>query len=357
MRVSKVLMTGFMVVMIAALTFTTVGAQAEPPPVEDAAAQDSSIGVDAAVVPVSPYAVIVYTRKPVFTFLKNYDAKAYQIQVREQSSATVVYTYKGSGTCNNYVCWLQPDTKLDMAGAAFNGIYEWRVNYKIGTMWHVYSAWIPFAVYKSKFNSTFDLNYKNWNVWYGPWMWDMVKGRIWTLGDNNYYNSMYYSYFFPSFDYTVRMKRKVNISNTNSVVVWGKPSPTTSWHQWSDAVYVNYRNNREVSVWQITGGGINEIMFIPDCAAVNPFGWNEFRVVGIYPYLDIWLNGTYLGYVELSTLPISSYLGFDTFTNSLADQKYLVDWAKASVPDLSASMTHDPAMNLTMDPVEVEVPQ
>jgi hypothetical protein len=350
MRVSKVLMTGFVVVMIAALTFTTVGAQAEPPPAEDIATQDSSIGVDATVVPVSPVNSVVYGRAPYFTFRRNYDAKAYSVQVREYGSGTILYTYQGAYTCTNYVCWMRPDTKLNMAGAAYTGDYEWRVSSKEGTIWHVYSSWAPFYVIDNGFNSTFDVNYKNWNVWDGLWMWDAAKGRIWTTGDVNYYNSMYFSYYFPSFDYTVRMKRKLNEGNTNSLVVWGKPSATTGSHMWHDGYYVNYRNNKQVSIWKVVGGSWTGVFEIVDCAAVVPFGWNEIRVVGIYPYLDLWLNGVYLGYIMLTELPVSYYLGFDMYAGA-ADQKFLVDWAKVSIPSMSPFAVRDPALELTMQPV------
>lgn len=347
MRYSKVLMTGFVVVMIAALTLTSAGAQAEPPPVGEVEPQDAPIEVDALVVPVSPVnGALVYTRKPVFTFLKNHDAVAYRVQVREFGSATVLYSFTGAGVCTDYVCRLQPDTALEFAGAADAGDYEWHVAYRVGTMWSVYSSWERFFVLAKRFNSTFDLNYKNWLQWEGYWYWSELKGMIWTLGDPDRFNSMYYKYYFPNFDYTVRMKRKISDPGTNMVVVWGNPSPTHTQQYWDDGYYIGYTNNRHFRVWKYVDGVYTTLEYIEDCAAVNPYGWNEVRVVGIYPYLDYWLNGVYLGYITLTEIPENFYLGFDMYSYGVVGDKFFVDWAKASVPDLSAAMLHDPSMEL-----------
>lgn len=362
MRYSKPVLTVIVVLMVLSLTFTTVGAQGELPPAEDTAPpeliefsqqpQDAPIEVDAAVVQVSPVDTIVYTKKPVFVFSKNYDAIGYRIQVRQYGSDTILYTYSAAYTCSDYVCWMQPGIKLKMAGAEYTGDYEWRIAYQTsGQLLYLYSSWTRFFVADDSFTSTFDLDFKNWNDWQGPWQWNPTKGQMWTTGTIDLYNSMYYTYYYPSFDYTVRMKRKVNTTNTNGVWVWGHPSPPSTSYAWHDGYRIFYRNDGVIGVWSYKDGVQSNELTISDSTAVKPYGWNEIRVVGIYPYLDFWVNGVYLGYITLTSLPAGYYLGFDMFSNGEADEKFLVDWAKASIPSVSPYAVRDPAMELYMEPV------
>ena len=157
---------------------------------------------------------------------------------------------------------------------------------------------------------------------------------------------MYYKYYFPNFDYTVRMKRKISDPATNAVVVWGHPSPSHTLQYWDDGYYIAYTNNQHFKVWKYLNGAYESLVYIDADVPVNPYGWNEVRVVGIYPYLDFWLNGVYLGYITLTEFPEGFYLGFDMYSYGVVGDKYFVDWAKAVVPDLSAAMVHDPSMEL-----------
>jgi len=161
---------------------------------------------------------------------------------------------------------------------------------------------------------------------------------------------MYFTNWFTNFEYTVRMKRKVNAGNTNSLILWGKPGNTPT-HQWDSGIYFNYRNNGEISVWKMTGGGSwTEEWSDTPVGVVVPYGWNELRVVAIYPYIDFWLNGTYLGYIESS--PTTYYVGFDAYTTGIADEKFMVDSAQATAIQFAPFTVHDPAMRLDLNPVE-----
>lgn len=364
MRNAKSVLTVMIVLMVLSLTFTSVGAQDEVP--VDLSADwtdqpdqamipdgtldgDAMIGVDGPVYPISPYISIVYSRTPVFYFHRDYRAAKYLIEVRMYEGASL-YSFRGVGTCNAFSCWLQPTTKLKSKGIDSPGHYEWRVaSVDSGGVVQPFSIYADFFVFSKGFNSSFDTNYNKWHNGYGPWYWLDEKGQLMTLGDAGKYNNMYHTEYFQSFDYTVRMKRKVNAANTNAVVVWGDPTSATTDHNWSDGIYIFYTNSGDFGVMKFVSGEDPEMLaLIFDCPLVKPYSWNEIRVVGVAPYLDIWLNGYYLGWVGSN--PPGYYLGIDMFSTGASDEKFLVDWAKVSAVSITDSLTHDPSMQLGVAP-------
>lgn len=360
MKGSKLFSTLFAVVLILSLTFSMVSADAPPEP-ENAVQPDGPISVDAYPRPIAPTGgEDVYTKLPVFYFSKDYTANKYRIEVYNILTGEVVYEFEGYPNCTNNVCQLQPDTKLKVYRFQEDGgYYKWRVRSRViaGTffVWTSYSAYSYFYVMSKGFDATFDTSpvFNNWYAWTASWTWK-TTGKVRTYGLVNNWTTLMRANYYNDFEYTVLMKRKVNISNSNFILIYGDPVPTSDG-MFNDGLYFQYRNDEYWSVYHIENGVSTAIQPWTDTDAIVPYGWNELRVLANYPYVDLWINGTYLGWIEMPSIS-GGYVGFGMYSVA-NDEPLVVDSAKLTAFYVGMQAEHDPAMQLGLNPVEVTAEQ
>lgn len=307
------------------------------------------ISVDAIAGPISPAYEYIYTKTPVFYFYRDYSATRYRIEVYDIVIGSTVYTFAGAGTCSSYYCSLKPTTKLHNLTYSDDSEYKWRVQAKVGGVWQTYSDWFSFIVISKGFNNTFDTEPSKWGPWYGDWTWLEAKGIIKTSGTPGYWDSVLEEDLYLDFDYTVRMKRKYNQSYPNAVIIYGSPDPLTPNASWNDGIYFEYINVGYWAIWKTVDGVSSWIQDWTETSAIDPYGYNELRVVGVYPYLDLWINGTYLGWLDNDTVWYG-FVGVSMFSD-LHNEPLLVDSARLTSINVSALAQHDPAMQLGLEPV------
>jgi hypothetical protein len=312
---------------------------------------DDGISVDGTATPLSPITEYVYKKKPIFYFTRDYAASMYSIGVYDDYWGEFVYAgYTDKGTCTSYYCYIRPDVKLEPAGLFHTGYYEWDVISKVGGYWQSWSPWQSFRVMLKKFNDTFDLVPTYWWYLYGDWYWLESKGQMKGYAYTGYWASMLRDGYFYNVDYTVMMKRKDNISESNAVTIWGQPAPYGTNHEWYNGITFQYTNNGYYSIWKEVNGVWSWIQPWTPSSAINQYGWNELRIVGNFPYFDVWLNGTYLGWWYDNAVIYGGYTGVGMYGGGVYDQKLMVDYARATAVQYTSLAERDPSMQLGLEP-------
>jgi len=314
--------------------------------------QAGAIGVEALLMPISPDEEYIHTRTPKFYFTRDMNADRYRIIVESVESGGTLYTYTGAGVCNAYFCYLQPSTKLSTLKVDDAGYYHWGVmaRDKDTGSWGPISLPAPFIVLGKGFKSEFVDNADKWLTWNGVWTLNTNKGRMQSNGVSGQYGSMYFNEGYYNYEYTVRMKRKTNVFSENSIILNGSPSPMSATAAWDDGIHFGYSNLGDWMLWTTVNGAHTILENWTLNSAIKKFGWNELRVVVNRPFVDLWINGTYLGWYQIST-PNGALVGISMYTGA-ADQALLVDYARLTPIKFAPFAEHDPAMQLGLDPVE-----
>jgi len=316
--------------------------------------QPDTVGIDAILMPISPEEEYIHTRTPKFYFTRDMNADRYRIIVASEELGGTLYTYTDAGVCNAYYCYVQPPTKLNTLKFDDMGYYRWGVsarNKNTGVYGPI-SLPAAFIVLGKGFNSEFTLNANKWQPWYGAWTLNTNKGRMQSEGVPGSYSSMYFDEGFYNFEYKVRMKRKVNVFDQNSIIINGTPDPLNAGGSWDDAIYFSYANYGDWLLMTRINGDPTILIDWTLNAAIKPYGWNELKVVVNRPFVDFWINGTYLGWYTINT-PNGPLVGFG-MTSGGVDQTLLVDYARLTPIKFAPFAEHDPAMQLGLDPVEGE---
>jgi len=332
----------FVLMVLLSLALIPVSADTTPP--EGGYSPDSDHAY-----PISPVDENVYTRRPKYYFSRPIGATEYFIQVWSQGPPfETAYTIQGPGVCNDYYCYLRSPLKLNPRSMGYSGNYTWKVQALVGGVWHGYDDQVTFTVLSKGFDDSFSVEPLKWHTWNGDWTWNAVKGRIQTFGTSGQYSSLYHEDAFLNYEYTVRMKRKMDNKYPNSIVVMGTPNPLQPSGQWSDAVYFSYKNEGYWALWSVVGGVLPSTLTWHEEGAINEFGWNELKVRVYRPYVDLWINGEYLGWYEVTDVD-GEYVGIDMYSTGVTDDKFIVDWAKLVPIKFSAFAVHDPSMQLDSD--------
>lgn len=203
-----------------------------------------------------------------------------------------------------------------------------------------------------KIKAPFDADpvFKNWMQFISTWYWLPAKGQIKTYGTLSSRTTLLHTYLMSNFEYTVRMKRKVATYNPNFILIYGYPTPMAADGSFYDGLYFQYANDGSYYVYQRVDGVNYQLVGWTESDAIVPYGWNELKVLGNLPYVDLWINGTYLGWVELNGG--AGNVGFGMLT-TVADSPLLVDWAYANAYYVTVQREHDPAMQLGSNPLPV----
>jgi hypothetical protein len=349
MRISKALMTGFVVVMIAAFTFTMVGAQEEPttafPVSGNGDIQDISTftplpddyepsagdvtPLATSPYPISPNGNSIFTKTPRFYFTRNLSATKYRVWVYDIVAAKTVYVYKGAGVCGTAYCYLEPPTSLKpyKYGATEGGLYIWAVDAKVGLGWVGYSSFVEFVVFSSGFTSTFDVNAKKWLTLNGTWGLTS-KGYYRTYGTSGQtVNILQNEYFLDGIVYEVKMKRKANNLNWNRIYLAGDPYPFFDTQWWYAGYMLEFKNDGSWAVIRNSSGVYTQLAYVTGSPTIEPYGWNTLTVWMDHGTLHFWINGMYLGYYNDTALT-GGFVGIGMFKSTTEPDPLLVDYAK-----------------------------
>jgi len=359
MKRTKFTWTLLVVGVVLALTVSPVFAENTLPPPdqssESPAGEEGGISVDALPLPRSPNEDnLVYVKKPVFVFTRAQSATNYEVEVFNLNTSTVVGTfYVPTSSCDARYCRFTSPFKLK-PGNYFGdtGVYGWRVRAKIIT-WSDYSDYRGFIVLSPGFNATFDTwpAFTNWQVWNAGWTYNAATGTIQSEGLTGHWSELMHIYYFKNdFEYTVRMKRKVEAIYPNAILIYGYPTPIDTDGGFDDGVYFQYTNGGAYGVWQNYNGSYTWLKYWTATDAIKPYKWNVLKVVAQSPYIDLYLNDTYLGWVEV-TMPVAGgYVGIG-MANGGPGEPLLVDYAQVSAYYLQTQTERDPAMKLGGEPI------
>ena len=363
MKKSKIVLCVVTALLVLSFMAGPVSAQDEPPvwdgtlpdlneysPRYDEDYPPEPITVNAGVDPVSPNMELVYSKWTKLYFSRDYYATNYRVEILDLAKS-VTYTVKGTGTCDNYYCYLQSPVKLSTYNYPLTGgVYQWRVQSKVSGSWQSWSSYAPFLVMSKGFTSTFDTDKANWYDVYGTWT--LAKGSLKTQGTAaNLWDSTLQREHFLQFDYTVTMKRKSTDNHASCAIVLGYPTPLGSDKHWDDGIYFCYGNNKMVGVFQYYNGSISWISpgYWP-VSVVKPYDWNTLRILVNGRYVDFWFNGLYLGYDD-TALGIGM-VGVTMFDSWDAKDPLLVDQVVVVADQRIMSDPHDPAMRLIPIPMD-----
>ena len=362
MKSSKFAATLLAVFVMLALTVSSVLAEAPLPPAdqggEPPAEEASGISVDALPLPRSPINNnYVYVKKPVFIFTRAKNATSYEVEVFNESTDTVVGSFiVPTSSCDARYCRFTSPFKLKpYTWVGETGFYSWRVRAKI-LFWSSYSAPAGFYVFSPGFNATFDTSpaFTNWQAWSAGWTHDAATGTIQSEGWTDHWAELMHINYYENFEYTVRMKRKVNSNNSNAILIYGYPTPLDTDGGFDDGVYFQYNNDGQYSIWHNSNGTMTWIKDWTDSDAIKPYKWNVLKVEVQYPYVDLYLNDTYLGYVTLTTGLAGGYVAVAMYS-AAAGEPLLVDYAQVTAYYLQSQTVRDPAMNIGGEPIPATV--
>lgn len=393
MKGSKLLMILLTTLMTLAFIVTTVGAQGQVPQVGevdedgdlvvdifpqlnvsaaptlpdlagmvDLGARDGEISVDS--VPIYPDLAYVYTKYPTFVFSKDAAALKYQVAVYDYSTspAKLLYTFKGAPNCVVDQCALTPTTPLKaVVYPGYKGIYLWQVRSKTLLGWGGWSWLAIFGVLKTSFLSTFTTLDTKWIPMYGNWVvtsagYAKTKGMMYT------WSSLMEKHFAAdNYVYEVMMKRKTvddsgDISSANRIYFLADVTAGSA-NSLYDGYAFAYANDGYYSLWRRDDGAAVSLITWTYSAYINPEGWNKLTVMTDYPYIDLYINEHYLGYVYIADDPIvyrMGYVGVEMYEYYSPKSPLMVDWARLEYTTtfpysfaMGADGLRDPAYELT----------
>lgn len=199
---------------------------------------------------------------------------------------------------------------------------------------------------------------------YGDWF-RVDPGYLKTKGVTyEYASAIQKEWFADGYVYEVVMKRKVSVygdTPSNRVYFMGAPGnyPYDGW----DSGYEFYYYDDGSYYLEVIDNGSYTTLLSGTTSAINHYGWNKLTVWTDYPYIDIWINGVYLGWTQINDDPFyyrSGYVGVAGFKNSTKSALF-VDKAALKYQLYSpypyatnADGAHDPAFELKVDPTLVE---
>ncbi len=311
----------------------------------------ADISVDAtAPYPLYPDYDIVVGKYPQFYFSQNFAASKYKMEVWDYSKGEIAYTLKGAGNCSGGTCSLTPTLPLKTYGLDGKGVYSWWVRGKIGDWWGGWSESSDFYVFADGFKSDFSTA-KKWYSLLGSW--PIISPGYLKMAGVPYYTTSVIEKeeFLDWFVYEVKMKRKNDYPYSNTLYFSAYPYFDGSG-EWERGYAFDYANDNTYRVRRIDGGGSTSIKGWTYTPYIKPFDWNTLTVWQDPPYLDFWINGQYLGFLQDETYT-SGYVGIGFYRPDYSKSPLFVDNAKLKYtmvqpyPYAMGAIDHDPAFDLT----------
>jgi hypothetical protein len=350
MKRSKLLFSMVVALAVFTLVVTTALAEGELPD-RNPPTLGGNILPDATPSPAMPY-YVTYDTTPDFRFTEHVGATKYKIEVYNDYDDSLLYTYKGSGVCSAGYCTLTPTTALGIhKWNSTVGQYYWKVKAKVGLYWQVeWSSPQVFYVLSEGVNSTFNVDKKGWKAVNGTWA-QAAPGYL--IGGPQTIGGWYGAFqknFTWDFIYQVKMKRPTGTTSANSIIFWGTPLvDTNDQNQWYQGVYFQYADNGYWAIWKSVSGNWEFVQPWTSISTIHPNDWNTLTVVVQYPYEYFYLNGGYLGWLNI-TSPSTGYAGVGFYSSSSTDTLQ-VDKATLEAIQTYTFSAPDPAMELGKEPV------
>lgn len=313
-------------------------------------------------VPITPVdGVVLFNKIPVYYFTRAAGAIEYQVNVVDQSTGLTVNKITGPGTCGITYCSLKStvalstfrlDTKVDPQ-------YYWQVSARFTSGWGDPSSQANFSVYAKKFNSTFDLDAKNW-MGYGNWR-RVDPGYFKARGTPGVFTSaIQVEKFTDGYVYDVKMRRRgtpesPDADSPNRLYFNAFPTVLGVDGSWFSGYYFQYTNTGQWSLLKVNNGGSPvSIVNWTDSPYINKFGWNRLTVWVKSPNIYLWMNGIYLGYYP-DYFITPGWVGIAMYEEDIDVTPLMVDSAKVVYSSIRPAEL-SPAIPDLLDPAYLLVP-
>lgn len=133
--------------------------------------------------------------------------------------------------------------------------------------------------------------------------------------------------------FEVKMKRKFEENSSNRIYLNGFPHPLTEEKFWYEGYFFGYYG-QYWGLWRVDGDDAT-ILLVGTSPYLKPLDWNTLTVYANAPWIDLWINGHYLGCigpiycaVKVDTIITGGYVGFGMYEVDTKKSPLLVDIAK-----------------------------
>lgn len=295
-----------------------------------------NIGASAIPVQVSPNGTISDTT-PTFKWGAVSNASKYELAVYRGTSLVVDKVVTSYGCSGNYCSYTQPSVLNE-------GAYKWRIRCYVGTSWSSYSGYKYFSI-STSFISDFTSNSTGWSIVKGTW--SLASGTYQTRGTLYKTVSAIHTNNYPTLDYTVIVKRTLDKSGANRIIIYGTPTPLFGTYHWYQGFTFQYTNDQQFMIYRTLAG--SEIILVKWTPSnyINAFGWNKIRITAKANLLKFYINDNLVAYGTDTSLS-NGKVGFGMFQN-VANSPFYVDYARVvtTVTETSISEASIPANAVT----------
>jgi len=225
--------------------------------------------------------------KPVYKWSKVKDASRYEIQLYTQAGKLVGKYTVLARNCSGYYCTFTQPTALGINS------YKWRIRSRVGSNWYPISNYVSFNRVQEKlsFVSTFDENYTDWSFVQGDWQLADASVLL-SNGTMDDSDSIVHSGEYPNVDFTVRMKRLGSYSDSNRIIIYGRPDPLSDGSTWYQGLMLEYTNDQMFRVVKMVKGVETVLIDWTYADWIVPFDYNEVRIVSKGGVQKFYFNGS-----------------------------------------------------------------
>ena len=293
-------------------------------------------------VPVAPSGSITDTT-PAYSWKKVNAATKYQYQLYKGTTHVYTRTVLSSACGTTANCVTTPTTVLTA------GSYKWKVQAYIGGAWKPYSAYKTFSLIPAAagFNSPFTSNASGWAPVNGSW--SVIGGNYRSPGLSSYSVSSAHASNYPTFTYTVRMKRTGCVYCANVINFRSVPKPVNSYGFWNTGLQVAYDNYGEFYLGYLQNGNFS--FLIPwTYSSYLTSGWNVLKITMNGNYLQGFINGSRVFYGTTNGVLSTGQVGVGYYRDTSSGNMLYVDYAtlvtSAPASSLGSNLEDQGGINL-----------
>ncbi|HOZ37803.1 MAG TPA: M12 family metallo-peptidase [Anaerolineaceae bacterium] len=248
-------------------------------------------------------------------------ATKYQLQLLKESNIFVYSKEVSTSACSSTICTYKSPSALPL------GTYTFRVRPFVNGAWAKYSDWKEFT------NGMFsDFSTQSYN-------WSSVTG-VWGLSANSYsstgvpdkWASAVYKSNYSNFTLTTRFLRTPirNSGYANIVYFRGNPTTLDSMSAWKNSYAIGLAQNGAFWIGKYVNGTFTFLTgdWIWTDRIVD--GWNNIKVIAEGGFIDLYINGYYMGWVYDTTFTWGKIgVGFYRSSTVTGDRMYF-DFVKVT---------------------------
>jgi len=219
-------------------------------------------------------------------------ATKYQLQLLKESNIFVYSKEVPTSACSSTVCTYKSPSALPL------GTYTFRVRPFVNGAWGKYSDWREFT---NGMFSDFSTQSYNWSNVAG--VWGLSANSLSSTGIPDKWASAVYKSNYANFTLTARFIRTPirNSSATNVVYFRGNPSTLGPLSEWKNSYAIELAQNGYFWIGKYVNGMFT---FLTDgWVQTNRIvdGWNNIKLIVDGGYIDLYINGFYMGWVYDTT--------------------------------------------------------